>query len=232
MNRYFVGLDLGQANDYTAAAVCEVIPAAPAGEAGRKEKGLHVRHLERYRHKPYPDIVDRVECLLDSPPLKHHSDLVIDITGVGAPVADLFRKRHRQFKGVLITGGDQETREGGGNVHRVPKRNLVSELQVLLQSGRLKIASSLELAKVLKVELVNFRVKINLKTSHDSYEAWREGDHDDLVLSVALAAWGASKIPQPTSIPAIVTTPDKPSGLFGSGLPPPIPLETPAYGYW
>ena len=42
---------------------------------------------------------------------------------------------------------------------------------------------------VLVKELLNFRVKINISTAHDSYEAWREGDHDDLVLSVALSCW-------------------------------------------
>ena len=33
---------------------------------------------------------------------------------------------------------------------------------------------------------------MNLKTAHDSYEAWREGDHDDLVLSVGMAVWAAT----------------------------------------
>jgi hypothetical protein len=43
-------------------------------------------------------------------------------------------------------------------------------------------------------ELLNFKVKINLKTAHDSYKAWREGIHDDLSLSaVALACWAAEK---------------------------------------
>jgi hypothetical protein len=36
-------------------------------------------------------------------------------------------------------------------------------------------------------------VKINISTAHDSYEAWREGDHDDLVLSVALACWAGER---------------------------------------
>ena len=75
---------------------------------------------------------------------------------------------------------------GGGGYH-VPKRDLVTTLQVLLQSGRLKVASDLKLAKVLVDEMLNFKVKINVKTAHDSYEAWREGIHDDLVLAVALA---------------------------------------------
>jgi len=77
--------------------------------------------------------------------------------------------------------------------YRVPKRNLVSALQVALQSGTLKIAEGLELAQVLRRELLNFRVKVNIATAHDSYEAWREGDHDDLVLAAALATWGSSK---------------------------------------
>jgi hypothetical protein len=40
-------------------------------------------------------------------------------------------------------------------------------------------------------EIQNFQVKINLETAHDSYGAWREGTHDDLVLAVALALWVA-----------------------------------------
>lgn len=30
-----------------------------------------------------------------------------------------------------------------------------------------------------------------IATGHDSYEAWRDGDHDDLVLSLAMACWFA-----------------------------------------
>ena len=75
----------------------------------------------------------------------------------------------------------------------MPKRNLVSALQVAFSTGRLKIAKGLDLAKVLKEELLNFRMKINLATGHDSYEAWREGEHDDLVLAAALAVWAADR---------------------------------------
>jgi hypothetical protein len=64
---------------------------------------------------------------------------------------------------------------------------------VLLQNGQLKIAEGLALRETLVKELLNFRVKINISTAHDSYEAWREGDHDDLVLSVALACWAGER---------------------------------------
>ncbi len=36
-------------------------------------------------------------------------------------------------------------------------------------------------------------MKINISTAHDSYEAWREGDHDDLVLAVAMACWAGER---------------------------------------
>jgi hypothetical protein len=41
--------------------------------------------------------------------------------------------------------------------------------------------------------ILNFCVKISVSTGHGSYEAWREGDHDDLVLTASLSAWKARK---------------------------------------
>jgi hypothetical protein len=53
---------------------------------------------------------------------------------------------------------------------------------------------------VLQAELSNFRVTVNATTGHDSYGAgpagsWRDGEHDDLVLSCALACWYAVSSP-------------------------------------
>jgi hypothetical protein len=57
------------------------------------------------------------------------------------------------------------------------------------------------LASVLQAELLNFKVKIDPQTAHDSYSSWRESDHDDLVLSVALAAWFAeNQKPSPVTV--------------------------------
>jgi hypothetical protein len=194
--KLYLGLDLGQQNDYTAICVVEDVKSIGG------EKALHIRHLERFRHTLYPDVADRVDMLLATPQLKNRTDLIVDATGVGPAVTDIFAKRRRKFKAVKIHGGDAETHTGG--VYRVPKRNLVSALQVLLQSGNLKIAERLDLAEVLRTELLNFRIKVNISTAHDSYEAWREGDHDDLVLAAALAAWGASRSARYPGAPEVV----------------------------
>jgi len=160
-------------------------------EGDEKEVAYHVRHLERVRNVPYPEIVAKTTEIMQSPALAGKAALVVDQTGVGAPVVDLFRQAGLDLMGVLIHGGDKAAHEG--NTWRVPKRDLVGSLQVLFQSGRLKISKKLPLASVLQTELMNFKVKIDPVTAHDSYSAWREQDHDDMVLSVALAVWCAEK---------------------------------------
>lgn len=152
---------------------------------------LYLRHLHRFElGTRYPDIIRKVKELLSAPPIRpllERSALLVDKTGVGAAVVDSFRQAGVNPLSVTIHGGSSVTPEPQG--FRVPKRDLVAAVQTLLQSGRLKIAESLELAPTLKQELLNFRVKIDPKTAHDSYEHWRENQHDDLVLAAALACW-------------------------------------------
>jgi hypothetical protein len=71
--RFAVGLDLGQAQDYTALAAVEF--------TGADE--YHLRHLERFvLGTSYPAIVTRTQALLATPPLRDCSRLVADATGV------------------------------------------------------------------------------------------------------------------------------------------------------
>jgi hypothetical protein len=177
---FLVGLDLGQARDYTAVAVVERLEDQPSRYA--------VRHLERFPlGTAYPAIVEAVTALLRRPPLWKYTPLVVDATGVGAPVADLLRRAGLVPVLVKIHGGQSVTRDDEG-AFRVPKRDLASVLAVLLQSRRLHVAASLRDAAVLVTEMLAFKVKISAGGT-DMYEAWRERDHDDLVLAVALACW-------------------------------------------
>ena len=197
---FYVGLDLGQAADYTALAVVQGgVEESP--ETGEMEKYLRLRHLERYELRtPYPEIADKVATLMRDPLLspneydpsrrrifRSEPRLIVDNTGVGVAVSDLLKARGLKFEAVTITGGDRTHKASGS--WRVPKRDLVGALEVPFHTGELKIAKDLKLALTLKKELLNFRRKIDLRTAHDSYEHWREGDHDDLVLAAALACW-------------------------------------------
>jgi hypothetical protein len=152
---------------------------------------LYLRHLERFElGTKYSKVVERVKQILLREPIRRRlkrARLLVDKTGVGAAVVDGFWQAGVRPISVTIHGGSNINVEPHG--YRVPMRNLVAAAQVLLQSGRLKIAEGLPEAQTLKKELLNFRQKIDPRTAHDSYEHWREGDHDDLVLATALAAW-------------------------------------------
>lgn len=178
------GLDLGQAADYTAIAGLEAV------ERKGKQPEYRLRHLERMPLRtPYPEIVERVRALLVLAP---ESQLVVDSTGVGRPVVDLFRHHDVYPVAVTITAGAAQTHDAQTNEWHVPKRALVSTLQVLLQSGRLKIAKRLPAAQALVTELTNFKFRMT-QSAHLTFDA-KSGEHDDLVIAVALAAWRAMRM--------------------------------------
>lgn len=179
---FLVGLDLGQARDYTALIILERLPDLNPAT-------YHLRHLERFPlGLSYPDQIQRVTALLENPLLKDRA-FILDATGVGRPVVDTVKAAGLRPIAITITGGEAVNRENW-DTYRVPKRDLVATLQVLLQNQRLKIADALPQKDLLLKELLNFKAKITL-AGHETFEgdAWREGAHDDLVLATALACW-------------------------------------------
>lgn len=192
---FVIGLDLGQKQDYTAVAVVERVEQKSDYE---DKPLLNLRHLERYAlGTPYGEQMDRVARLVSEvkrrinlvhPP---QPELIVDATGVGVGVVEMLKDRGLKYRAVSITGGTAETRSKG--MYNVPKRNLVSRAVAPFEGKRLKIARGMRLVPELVRELENFKVKVNVRTAHDSYEAWRESDHDDLVLALALACWRAER---------------------------------------
>lgn len=187
-----LGLDLGKRRDWTALAIAQAflvdLPLPDDQEKTRKQIAWDIPFLDRVQNQSYEVIADRVAALKNRPEHKH-SLLVIDETGVGTAVGDMLVARKLRPHRVTITGGIQVASEG--LTHHVPKRDLATIVGVMLESKRLRIAKELPLASVLTAELEGFQVKISL-SGHDSYgagEDWRENNHDDLVLAVALALW-------------------------------------------
>jgi hypothetical protein len=86
--RYFTGLDLGQARDYTAVAVLErTTPPDPRPE-DRKLHHYAVRHLQRLPlGTPYREVGTRLARLFAGPPLTG-TMLAVDYMGVGRAVLD------------------------------------------------------------------------------------------------------------------------------------------------
>jgi len=117
----------------------------------------------------------------------------VDQTAVGKVVMDRLWKANLMITQVAISAGQTvEFIDGGGL--RVPKKDLVSALQLLLQSRRLQVAPGLQDSDILAAELSAFRLRKVPLADTDTPE-WRVGQHDDLVFAVALTCWHAERVP-------------------------------------
>lgn len=197
-NRFFLGLDLGQQSDFTALAVLQ------------KTDGQFVlRQIERTRGQPYPKIADEIGKLMRKPELRG-AVLAVDETGVGRPVVELLRRVlprgfaldyatalasygvadvavRTNLVPVTITGGHADSSDGKNGFH-VPKKNLIASAMVLFQERRLVMDPAMPHVAELVKELQEFQVKITM-AGNETFGAWRESKHDDLVFALALASW-------------------------------------------
>lgn len=196
---FYVGLDLGQVSDYTALSVVEATDPVYDDLFPRPSQ-YAVRYLQRWPlGTPYTTIVKNVASLLDRPPLLQGCALVLDNTGVGRAVSDLFRQSLSDHSRrvnlpklvpVTITAGFHATKQKGG--WHVPKKDLAGVLSVLMSQRRFTIANLPDRNTLLR-ELRTFKVKVSTTTGNESFEHWRQKDHDDILFAVALPCWYAER---------------------------------------
>ena len=165
--------------------------------SGGTAGALLLRHVERVPlGTPYPQVVARVRDIARSQELAGRCSLAVDATGVGAPVVEMLRAAQVgcEISAVTITSGEREHSSSGpgGLLWSVPKQDLLMGVQVLLERGELRIARRMRDAGPLVKELLDMRLSTGqngrVKMGADGY-----GEHDDLVIALALACWRAKK---------------------------------------
>jgi hypothetical protein len=156
------------------------------------ENHYDVRHLMRLPlGMSYPNIVADIGHMLHREPLRSgETELVIDETGVGRAVGDIFAQAGLKPVGVTITGGNEET-QAGNRRYTVPKANIISLLDAKLHCGELKFSAALREAAAMESELKDFRRHVS-ESGRYTFQA-RASKHDDLVLSCGLALWLCGK---------------------------------------
>lgn len=151
-----------------------------------------VHHIERLPLRtPYPAQVARVQYIKNR--LPRGATLVID-EGGSRGVGDMFTEAGLDPIRVDIVFG-RDTHWDGNRV-TVPKATLVSQLVARLHAGELFVHQSLKDWPILRREFLNFRPEIT-RTGMETWNA-RSGEHDDCVLSLAMAVWYLRN-PQPWS---------------------------------
>ena len=192
MNRIFIGLDLGQRRDHSAIAVVEAEEARLAWMPSLPRR-IRIRYLQRIPlGTSYTRVVQRVGEIVRHPLLQGRSRVVADATGVGAPVIDQIRAARLDcpVTAVTITPGDRA--HSSGEHWHVPKRDLLTNLLVLLEAGDLRIPRKLREAAALIRELNHVEVRHRAGGSL-RMGAEGSGEHDDLVIAVALACWRGTR---------------------------------------
>src|SRR5262249_49430709 len=138
--------------------------------------------------------------LLTRPPLAGSKpQLVLDLTGVGGPVFDMFVAAGLKPLGVVISGAfvDSVQWVSLDRVH-VSKQLLISTVDARLHAAQLRCAAQLPESEAMRAELQIFRRRLTAQ-NRSTFSA-ASGTHDDLLLSVALGCWFLA---QPPFCPAV-----------------------------
>lgn len=185
--KVLIGIDLGQQNDYTVMSVVEILDQDTMHSMGGFFYEL--TWLHRFKLKTsYPSIVNMITTVVDRTFEDNEYMLLVDYTGVGRPVVDMLRKNELNLIAINITGGNK-CNWRFGNEASVPKKELVTSLQVVLQSNRIIWHPDIHELAHLKKEFLNFKtIKPKDPTLTLKYSA-ASGYHDDIVMAISLATW-------------------------------------------
>jgi hypothetical protein len=185
--RYTAGIDLGPTGEPTGFAIVE--REARPNHLPRPD--VCVRHLERFLPgAPWQTIIDSIAQRMSNAVLRS-APVIVDQTAVGSKVVQELRPRLKGHSVLAITITAGTTVDHQSGLLRIPKTELITTMQWLLQNHNLKIAPDLAEAETLLDELAEFRMK-RIILDRDEL-LWRERPHDDLVLAVALATWHAER---------------------------------------
>jgi len=182
--KYIAGLDLGQQQDYSVLSILELIIMDDLTPK------YILRDIKRYPLKTdYMHIVLDVSSILNREELLSKSVFVMDYSGVGTPIYDLFKINMSNTYpiGVSIAGGNNTHWRTRSNAI-VAKKDIVSTFQVVIQNKRLIIPYNLSLIREVEKEFLNFKAKLT-KTASVIFEAKGSIYHDDIVMSIGVALW-------------------------------------------
>jgi hypothetical protein len=196
VTRFILGVDFGRDRDRTAIALAEIVEKPTADYKMMKRgvieeradmiaKSLSIVHLEQAQVKTsYTEIIRRINEILSNPLLVKRTELVIDATGIGAPLFDMLKAHGLAPVGVTITAGEHEAPSDMG--YKVPKIVLIDSIQALLHTQRVNMSDKISpaLREEFSRQMTEFKVKKNGKM-----EAWNEQTHDDLVIAFGLCCW-------------------------------------------
>ena len=205
---YVVGVDLAKKFDRTAIIVLERTPLAaplivPEGDESLSadDDPLSLRAVGAYqlpRGTPYEAAADYAVKLAEHRRLKGRIQFVLDATGVGEAVLEIFAQKPSLdglVWSITISPGQRASKKQNMRFS-VPKKDLVDACLIAFQRRRLKMCPHDPWdMETLRKQLFAFKRKVDQRTLVASLEAIDESIHDDLALALCLGVWLSNQLP-------------------------------------
>lgn len=210
---YIVSQDIAKDYDYTTTSVFRITPTLARGRSeGEAYYYMDEIFLDQ-RQLSYTDLSTYTRELQLALDILGQSVLIVDETGVGNAVFDIYSQAGLDPFGIVFTGGENantrrrkeltSSKFGFLSGCNVPKKDLVSSLQVLMEQGRIRRAPGLKYQDEVEIQYRNFIGRIN-ENHYVKYGNSEDTIHDDIIVAHAMAAWyflhmkglGSPKLPK------------------------------------
>ena len=197
---YLLTQDIGKKQDDTTTLIYRITPEyIDSWDGGRRIMTfMDVVFMDK-RRLTYDRLARFTQELVQSASLGERSTLLIDGTGIGEAVYDIYAAKGLEPVKIIFTSGEtasiersrleQSKRFNDISGYKVPKVDMVSAAQVIFQQGRIRFAPDLMFRDECLEQLQNFVGKVNEKTENVKYENLTDEIHDDFVVNILMASW-------------------------------------------
>jgi len=213
VNEYIAAIDCARKRDRFVITISKndqlIVEGNEAAEQpDRLIARLAIMYLDQWSGLPYREMVDKCVRILGHRTLSNNCDLLVDATGVGDPIVEMFHEAGISVMPIIVTGGKgvREVYEGFGSIIapasdrlrglrvmkeiHVPKADMVAAGQIMLENRRVSIAKNIKWADELKRQLMHLSPK-NTPAGNVRYESDDNSVNDDIAFCYILTAWWA-----------------------------------------
>lgn len=189
--RYWIGADLGQANDFSSVVVIkdQQLPKSDGSQILLGQRERTVVYADKFRGVSYVDVVDHLIKLRNAPPFGGKSELVIDGTSLGRVVSDMLHEQGVDHSAVQMTGGSEWRRSG--RYVNASKTLMIENLAVLFASGDLKFAHDLPLRQEIEEDLASFTTQTTAAGNTIISQSRSASGHGDLGIGLIVAGFAS-----------------------------------------
>jgi hypothetical protein len=147
---------------------------------------VNALNIERYRHRDYADLADRVKDIMSVPAMTG-AYLVVDRSGVGEAAVSLLKERQLEAYGITITAGKSYNVVDKHTLN-VSKQEIVYALVSLFNRRKISVNTLSPEGAQARRELENFCMKAT-ENNGITYENAKDSIHDDIASAIMLGAW-------------------------------------------